>query len=202
MLKNIKSQKGFTLIELLIVIVIIGILAGVLISVLNPVQQQNKARDASVRAAINKMALSTKGLSSSSVTGNVPTPAEFYTGISNVSTSDCNTTTGVQCFITVDGINLPNDCGSANGYNDTGTAACAINYFYDDSINIDNAFRIAVKTHAEPRGVYVYAYQQSTSAATTDEGLFFCTDGTADVGFSTFADVAAFRAATTCTSQL
>ena len=146
------------------------------------------------------MALSTKGLSAGSVTGNVPDPAEFVTGVSNVSATDCDTTTGDVCYVTVDGINLPDDCGSVNGYNGTGNAACAVSYFYDSTSQ--NAFRIAVKTHAEPRGVYVYAYEQQASAATTDEGLFFCTDGDYDADFGSIADVATFRADANCISQL
>ena len=59
------NQKGFTLIELLIVIVIIAILAGVLIALINPAQQQNRARDASVIATMNKVALSAQGYISS-----------------------------------------------------------------------------------------------------------------------------------------
>ncbi len=46
----IKSNKGFTLIELLIVIVIIGILSGVVLSVLNPIDQINKAQDQGKKA--------------------------------------------------------------------------------------------------------------------------------------------------------
>jgi prepilin-type N-terminal cleavage/methylation domain-containing protein len=53
----LKKQSGFTLIELLIVIVIIGLLAGVLISVINPVQQQNKARQTTVRSNVEKICL-------------------------------------------------------------------------------------------------------------------------------------------------
>jgi len=39
------QKRGFTLIELLIVIALIGVLAAVTISVMNPVTQQQKARD-------------------------------------------------------------------------------------------------------------------------------------------------------------
>ena len=56
------SQQGFTLVELLIVIVIIGILAGVVIGTLNPIQQQNRAKDGVTRSQIDKMAMSAKGL--------------------------------------------------------------------------------------------------------------------------------------------
>lgn len=51
------NDKGFTLIELLIVIVIIGILAGIVLSVINPAQQQAKAREAVLRSNVNKVCL-------------------------------------------------------------------------------------------------------------------------------------------------
>ena len=54
MKKFFSYQKGFTLIELLIVIVIIGILAGLLVTVINPAQQQMKAREAVLRANVEK----------------------------------------------------------------------------------------------------------------------------------------------------
>ena len=49
-----RNTLGFTLIELLIVIVIIGILAGVVISIINPAQVQRKAREATMRANVDK----------------------------------------------------------------------------------------------------------------------------------------------------
>jgi prepilin-type N-terminal cleavage/methylation domain-containing protein len=69
------SEKGFTLIELLIVIVIIGILAGVLIAVIDPAAQQSRARDATVQATINKMALAVGGFRSAY--GRAPDALEF-----------------------------------------------------------------------------------------------------------------------------
>lgn len=50
-------EKGFTLIELLIVIVIIGILAGVVIAVMNPAEQQRRARESVVRSNTDKICL-------------------------------------------------------------------------------------------------------------------------------------------------
>jgi len=54
--KNVR-EGGFTLIELLIVIVIIGILAGVVISVMNPAEQQRKAKESVLRANTDKLCL-------------------------------------------------------------------------------------------------------------------------------------------------
>jgi len=49
------TKKAFTLIELLIVISIIAILSAVLISVLNPIKQQEKAKDAVIIASMEKV---------------------------------------------------------------------------------------------------------------------------------------------------
>ncbi len=65
----LKSNSGFTLIELLIVIVIIGILAGVVLSVINPAKQQRKAKEASMRATVEKVCLALHACGSSTVKG-------------------------------------------------------------------------------------------------------------------------------------
>src|SRR3989344_1652768 len=93
------NDVGFTLVELLIVIVIIGILAGVVIGVLNPVQQQNRARDSVARAQLDKMALSTKGLfvSSPRSSNRSPSGTEFISGIGSVvDPANCNLLTAVD----------------------------------------------------------------------------------------------------------
>ena len=53
-LKDSAKNSGFTLVELLVVIAIIGILSGILITTIDPVRQQNRSRNASIRAAISK----------------------------------------------------------------------------------------------------------------------------------------------------
>ncbi len=50
-----RHSKAFTLIELLIVVVIIGILAGIVLSVLNPAQQQRRAREGVLQASTGKL---------------------------------------------------------------------------------------------------------------------------------------------------
>ena len=208
MYKN-NSQKGFTLIELLIVIVIIGILAAVLISVLNPVQQQNRARDASVRSSINKMALATKSLASGTTTGELPTPAEFVTGVSNVvtATETCSSAApGVEdCTIEVNGINLPADCDGTfyMGGGETGNSTQCRFAFIRDVSGTTHKFKLGAATFAQPRGVYVYAYEQAIGASTSDEGFFFCAPTTTDYlayggAFDTVQDL---RDATECTEQ-
>jgi len=52
-----KNNKGFTLIELMVVIMIIGILAGIVITVINPVAQQNKAKDAVIKSTMSKISV-------------------------------------------------------------------------------------------------------------------------------------------------
>src|SRR3989344_4804781 len=128
---NQNTQKGFTLIELLIVIVIIGILAGVLISVINPAQQTNRARDAGVQASMNKVALATEGFISAY--GRAPTGADFIGALQNVTAAGiagagCGAA-DEYCLYSVTGNPLPDGTGSAGGcgstnYSGTGTGQC------------------------------------------------------------------------------
>lgn len=123
-----KSQQssGFTLVELLVVIVIIGILAGVLISVINPAAQQNKAKDANVKAAISKVSLATESFISAY--GRAPYDHEFIAGLQNASapvsvgTGSCALTAGSDftCDFTVTGSEL-----STNKCNTTGWQAAS-----------------------------------------------------------------------------
>ena len=123
------NQKGFTLIELLIVIVIIGILAGVLISVIDPTSQQNRARDAGIKASINKVVLATEGYISAY--GDAPGDIQFFgqfknNTVSGEGTADgsglpgtsCAGTGGVgddACFFKISGNRLPDTCSLATG---------------------------------------------------------------------------------------
>jgi len=125
------SQKGFTLIELLIVIIIIGILAGVLIAVINPTAQQNRARDAVVRSAINKIALSTN--SYISAYGRIPDEVEFLGGIEATGFgADCATATTADCRFEVNNSPLSAFCATLNYYG-TGTTQCYYRYAGTDN---------------------------------------------------------------------
>ncbi|HSX09776.1 MAG TPA: prepilin-type N-terminal cleavage/methylation domain-containing protein [Candidatus Saccharimonadales bacterium] len=53
-LKKTSYTKGFTLIELLVVLGILGILAAALLAAINPVEQLNKANDASIKEAASQ----------------------------------------------------------------------------------------------------------------------------------------------------
>ncbi|GEM_PF-2610873 len=64
----ISSNSGFTLIELLVVIVIIGILSGVLIAVMNPVQQQLRAKQAVLRGNVDKICMAMQACAVSKAT--------------------------------------------------------------------------------------------------------------------------------------
>lgn len=128
-IKNKNSQKGFTLIELLIVIVIIGILASVLISVIDPTSQQNRAKDAGIEAAINKVVLATEGYVSAY--GSVPTDVQFLAQFRDSSVTErattCQQTTGdPDCEFSVVGNTLPATCNTT--WSGTGTSQCYFRY--------------------------------------------------------------------------
>ena len=179
-------QSGFTLVELLIVIVIIGILAGVVIGVLNPVQQQNRARDASTRAQIDKMALSGKSLyvSSPRNTNRSPTGSEFGNGVGNaagmaglgpnfcLNQTDAAVTT--TCTFDLNGVNLPATCAADPAdYSGTGavTNPCQFGYYRTVS-----AFRIEAKGAALPARTFVYSYAEDPTTGNVTEGFFSCAD--------------------------
>lgn len=128
---------GFTLIELLIVIVIIGILAGVLIAVINPTAQQSRARDAVVRATINKVALSTSGFVSAYA--RIPNETEVLSGIVATAVgTTCNTATAADCQFVVTNVDLAVTCATS-GWNGTGTTQCNYRYCGGDDTNPGDA---------------------------------------------------------------
>jgi len=129
-LTALKKSKGFTLIELLIVIVIIGILAGIAISVIDPKKQQDRARDASIKATLGKAALSTEGYVSAY--GQAPTPQQFIAGLKNIKTETCSSPTDpLNCDFNVEGNTLPSTCGT-DGWSGTGTTDCTFHYERND----------------------------------------------------------------------
>ncbi|OGC68693.1 hypothetical protein A2415_01935 [candidate division WWE3 bacterium RIFOXYC1_FULL_39_7] len=172
-----RNSSGFTLVELLIVIVIIGILAGVVIGVLNPIQQQNRARDASTRAQLDKLALNGKGLyvSSPRNTNRAPTAAEFAAGVGSIGAHNCTDNDPVAdinyCLFPINGAALQANC-QANGYSGSGTAQCQYAF-----ISTGTGFRIAAHGAANPPVTFVYTYTETTTG-TTAEGFYSCVDNT------------------------
>lgn len=180
--KSTSLKSGFTLVELLIVIVIIGILAGVVIGVLNPVQQQNRARDASIRAQIDKMALSGKSLyvSSPRNTNRAPTGSEFINGVGNASgTAGClaqaDATATTTCTFDLTGVPLAATCAAdPNDFSGTGAAAtnqCQFGYY-----RTGTGFRVEAKGQALPARTFVYTYTEDATTGNVTEGFFSCAD--------------------------
>ena len=166
----VKNQKGFTLIELLIVIVIIGILAGVLIAIIDPTSQQNRARDATLQATINKMALAVGGYRSAY--GVNPDAFQFrslVTGVNPTPATSC-ANAGAECLFTLTNGLLPSTCNSAgtwygNGITSGGGADnTPCTYRYQD---LGTTFNIWGKSFGINNGVFRYN--------STDSRLYLCT---------------------------
>jgi prepilin-type N-terminal cleavage/methylation domain-containing protein len=107
-----RKEKGFTLIELLIVIVIIGILAGVLIAVINPVRQQNRSRNATIRASMLKVAFALNATKAG--IGRLPNNSELTTDLENLQTNAANCVTTnpdfLDCQFSISGVAMPKYC--------------------------------------------------------------------------------------------
>lgn len=168
---NKRLQSGFTLIELLIVIVIIGILAGVLIAVIDPASTQNRARDASVQATLNKIALAAGGFRSAY--GVTPDGTQFPGVITGETDDDCNPTgsgTATQCFFTMDNLTLPLACGTGTSRhlgNGTQTSLCYFLY-QTDAANAD--FDIYAKSFGVEDSIFRYD--------STDSAIHICSGTT------------------------
>ena len=150
-----KNQKGFTLIELLIVIVIIGILAGVLIAIIDPAQQQSRARDAGVQATINKVALATQGFVSAY--DRTPEGDEFFEAISNVTRSSAGACAAgaFTCTFDVTGNTLPvTGAAAADDWDGTGANPCY--YYYLGNLGTGNDFQIYAKSHGITATIFRY----------------------------------------------
>jgi len=110
-LKNSAKNSGFTLVELLVVIAIIGILSGILITTIDPVRQQNRSRNASIRAAISKAGHAVNV--SKAATGSLPSGAQLGQELENISfQTPCTSTSLLNCKFSVSGTSLPKICGT------------------------------------------------------------------------------------------
>ena len=191
------NQKGFTLIELLIVIVIIGILAGVLIAVINPAQQQSRARDAGVQATINKVALAVEGFVSAY--GRTPTDVELMGAIQN--SQDCGAAgicaanqcagSDTACQFTVTGNDLKTDDGTAgnadacgaNNWSGTGDLDCAYHYYGEGAAGTDPThFRIVARSFGIVNVAFLYDNKigdivECAAGTVVDVDLAGATDG-------------------------
>lgn len=142
---NLKGDQAFTLIELLVVIVIIGILAGVLISTINPFRQQNRARNAAIRAALQKVSFAIN--TSRASIGQLPASSELTTELENITTiSDCTSDTDLDCTFKVSGVIMPETCTGNNvgGHSDTGNQ-CVFGVSSTGGSLMAGMFRVAAK---------------------------------------------------------
>ena len=124
-LKNSAKNSGFTLIELLVVIAIIGILSGILITTIDPVKQQNRSRNASIRAAISKAGHAVNV--TKAATGSLPSSTQLGQELENIYSlpTSCTSTSLLNCKFSVSGTSLPKNCGTDNVIpTSTGTSQC------------------------------------------------------------------------------
>lgn len=152
---RLQNNKAFTLVELLIVIVIIAILAGVVITVINPIAQQNRAKDAVIVSSINKIVLATQAYISAY--GVTPKASDFFNGLTSASTgpSTCNSNT--DCLFTLTSAALPSTCSSTT-YLGNGTIQC--NFYY--VLTGTSSYNIVAKAHGSD-SLYVYRSSNTSS---------------------------------------
>ncbi len=165
-----KRQQGFTLIELLIVIVIIGILAGVLIAVIDPQAQQNRARDATVQATINKMALAVGGFRSAY--GRSPDGYEFRSLIQGfvvgVGPANHCTAGNTICHFTMTTIPLLSACNaSPNNFVGSISASTGLCNWRYEKVGV-NEWYIYAKSYGINNGVFKYVSTTSEIKQCTD----------------------------------
>ncbi len=125
-LKNL-GNSGFTLIELLVVIALIGILAGVLVTTIDPVKQQNRSRNASIKSSLAKAGHAVNV--TKAATGSLPSGTQLGQELENIyydsSYTNCTSSTLLDCRFSVSGTSLPKNCGSdAVIPTSTGTSQC------------------------------------------------------------------------------
>lgn len=182
-MKRLSRSHAFTLIELLIVIVIIGVLAGVLLAVLRPQEQINRAKDATTKASMNKIALSIKG--NISAYNRVPTGWGMLSGLSNANGVDNSGTTitaagtyctnptigATLCQFRIVGSTLPATCATTGGFTYSGDNTVACNFFYYAPDVAANAFRLIAKSWGSN---YVFVYESDSGAGTTMENTYVC----------------------------
>jgi prepilin-type N-terminal cleavage/methylation domain-containing protein len=173
-MKRFNASSGFTLIELLLVIAIIGILAGVMLAVINPAEQQNKARDGVTVSVLNKLGLAIGGYVSAY--GVTPTWAQLTALSQQTLTPDATPRTAAQngavatlacaatgisslnktCGFTVGNTTPPSPCRTA-----AGTANLAVcEFVYDGSAGT------TFDLYAPAYGGFIYNFDSNSGTIT------------------------------------
>ena len=95
------KQKGFTLIELLVVIAIIGILAGILFIAINPKEQTDKAKLASIKSTMAQIPTQAAMKNAESFDNACTDTADLINSVKNTDgvTTDVDCTDGPNGFV-------------------------------------------------------------------------------------------------------
>lgn len=154
------NEKAFTLIELLIVITLIGILSAIIISIIDPEQKQNMARDGVNMSVINKVVLSTESFISSY--NRVPNEKEFLhnldINVRELFGSECSYVfePDYECLFVTDGVTLNNMCDLSYWQGSLGeNQLCSFRYIGRVQGD-ERRFRIYVRSMGLPDGMLVY----------------------------------------------
>lgn len=168
-----RTQKGFTLIELLIVIAIIGILSTVLVTIINPLQQFAKARDAGRKSDLRQIANALQRYQAA-YNGQYPSTNNQWCGASG-SNWNCATTYDANGYY-IPGLveageltHLPQDVNAGKAPSAAAAAVCGTRTDYTSYLYQSNGTDYKLLAHCTPE-----ANPFSTCSPITSSSDPFC----------------------------
>lgn len=161
------KEDGFTLIESLVVLVVIGIMFFFLVDALNPTALQNKAKNASLRSALIRIALSADSFVISYQ--RVPNETEFLEALSSnsIEFEDSCSIFGLpnyECLFKPGSRQLPATCDLSNWRLNQNakskTNDCYVRYVASNALGTNQTdgsnYRLYVKMFGKENAFYIY----------------------------------------------